>query len=473
MSNNNQHYRGGGGRSSYRGRNPNNYNTANGRGGGNRGAGRSGRGPPPSGVQARILPCKSWLSTGQCPHGHECKFGHVCQLHASIDAGGYAVADANAASNTNANRQGYNQQQQQQRAAVSSVALWDTNGLIQIFTGSHDGFWRLWNASSGFQKEFECSVGQRVHCLHVYNNVLYCGMEALQLSTTNATVGMLHAWNLQQPNVPPLEAQVDASFLRYAHNQAVTALAVHDAATFVTGSRDGSIRVWTLRNGAFRVTASMPGHAREVTGLVVVAKEAPQATSAVVPPPNSAAQLLLWSSSVDGSIRIWDMESGACQYSIMSGQPQLQQQQLPSAVPPQATPAPAVTALESFHSPSGTFVLSASLDGSIQVWKGTTGECVASETHGEGVVCMAIVRDATNTELVMVGLESGNIVCRNLVQTAKARAFEAIFVLTASRNVGHTDAVKCIVPGPQATFYSGGNDGKLMVWQINGDLGLQ
>jgi hypothetical protein len=89
------------------------------------------------------------------------------------------------------------------------------------------------------------------------------------------------------------------------------------------------------------------------------------------------------------------------------------------------------------------------------------------------VVSLALAQDMTQTEVLLVGLESGNIVCRNLVQTPTSPAFQALFCLTQKFNQGHSEEVRCITAGPQATFYSGGGDGKLMVWQINGDLQLK
>jgi WD40 repeat protein len=408
-------------------------------------------------LRAKYRPCKSWIQSGSCPNSN-CQYAHIVQLHARVEASSHVQQDYQQQQNSNYHHH-------PTRATIADVAIWETQGQIKIFTGSSDGFWRLWNTSANFAKEFETKVGLKVTCLNVTNSFLFCGMEAIGHAVPDTSVGMLHAWNLSQPTHPPLELQL-GKFLPYAHNQCVTALAVQDSHV-VTGSRDGSIRLWTFTssNNTFVLDKSLAGHAREVTGLVVI-KESQ----------------LLWSSSIDGSMRIWDLSTGDCHYSIpkQSSTPTL------PPPPPSAPPTPthghanAVTALESFHSPAaGTFVLSASLDGTIKAWNGTTGECVASEAHGEGVVSLAIasadasLSSATKLpQVLLVGLESGNIVARNLVQTSKVAAFEALFVLTSKFNVGHYGAVKCITPGPQATFYTGGTDGNLMVWQINGDLGL-
>lgn len=433
MSNN---YRGGGrgrGRSSSRG----GRSSSHGRGGGGGGGGGH-----YTGVQARLRPCKTWMQTGSCPHGTSCSFAHVVQLHATVEASSFVNKQENSY-----NPQGY-QGSQQTKASLQGISIWETNNQIKIFTGSADGFWRLWNSATGFSKEFECSVGQRVECLSVVNNHLFVGMQSLSRAVPDVPVGMLHAWNLSSPNLPPLELQVDQQFLPYAANQSVTALAIKDTVV-VTGSKDGSIRTWQFNNTAFVLDQTIMGHAREITGLVIVDGR-------------------IWSASTDGCIRIWESATGKCQYLIAKAPASPQ----PGQPPPGHTNA--VTALETFHSPAGTFVLSSSLDGTIKAWNGTTGECVASESHGEGVVSITIAAGdaAGQTQVLLVGLESGNIVCRNLVQTPKAAAFEALFVLTSRYASGHTGAVKCVTAGPSATFYSGGADGNMMVWQINGDLGI-
>ncbi|GKY91853.1 hypothetical protein MPSEU_000156900 [Mayamaea pseudoterrestris] len=479
-------YRGGSGNSG--GRSSSNYRGGGGRSSGGRGGRHSGGrgGAPGSNNNATVLPCKfrpckSWIQSGACSNAR-CSFAHVVQLHANIEASAHVNADGSVANDGKQQQHSSSFQHTNgstKPAAVTSIAIWEANGALKIFTGSLDGYWRLWSTGD-WRKEFESSAGTKVERLLCSNNThLICGMEAISRALPACPVGMCHVWNLSQPDRPPMELHLDGnaaapngapapSLLPYAHNLAVTAICLHDT-TLITGSRDGCIRIWKfVNNAAFVLDKTLFGQAREVTGLVVVGGAS--AAGAAAP----AAPALLWSSSLDGSIRIWDLQSGDCRYSITSAPP-LQQPSQPVGQPAAAGPghADAVTCLERFETPSGVFILSASLDGTIKAWNGATGECVASEQHGEGVVTIAIAKDQTNTEVLLVGLLSGNIVCRNLVQTPKAAAFEALFCLTTKFNAGHSEAVRCITPGPQATFYSGGNDGRLMVWQINGDLQLK
>jgi WD40 repeat protein len=382
------------------------------------------------------------------------------KLHATVDA---SSPETNSNDNGGSGGGGgyHNYNHEPHMAAVSSVAIWETSGQIKIFTGSHDGFWRLWNTGGGnFSQEFEQSMRGKVECVKVVNNFLFCGFEAATPGLPGVTVGMVHAWNLNQPNNPPLELQY-SPLTPYAHNQAVTALHISAESgappKVISGSRDGSIRVWAFtEENKFVLAQSLIGNCREVTGLVLVKN-------------------MLWSCGTDSCIRIWDLSkpTGDCQY-VITGQTKgaASPQQQQAAPAPAVGHTDAVTGLLSFESAAGTFVLSSSLDGTIKAWNGTNGECVASEDHGEGVVCMSLAMDSQGNELLLIGLESGGIMCRNLVQTAKAPAFQLLFTLTTYQ-AAHASAVKSIQSGPAATFYSVGSDGKMLVFQFTGDLGLK
>lgn len=410
--------------------------------------------------------------------------------------------------NNNRNYNSNNNYDTTRKAAVSAVSIWDMNGTIQIFTGSQDGFWRMWNTSQGFSKQAETNMKGNVECLHVFqNSFLYCGFEAVPKLLPDVHVGMVHAWNLQNTAPQPAELQVDPQFLPYAHNQAVTAIAIGGSelsppttstpsqtptpggpVVLVTGSKDGIIRLWTFQVGKdFSLVRTLPGHTRQITSLVLI--------------PGGS---LLWSSSTDGSIRIWDLNQTvpekSCQYCITRDTPGVVPNSTSGSAgggnPQNASSHPsagvghsdAVTALVAFPSPAGTFVLSASLDGSIKAWDSSTGQCVANELHSEGIVSMALAQSAPEqmqqnqqqapddsnggAQVLLIGLESGNIACRNLVQTQNTPAFALLFILSKKYTAGHSSAVKAIAAGPSATFYTGGNDGNLMVWQFTGPMRL-
>jgi WD40 repeat protein len=360
--------------------------------------------------------------------------------------------------NNNQNQNNYNNRNtynSQNMHSVTSVANWKTGDQVKIFSGSKDGFWRLWTLGNGsFVKEFEHNMGGAVECLVVASNFLFCGFESISTALPEVNVGMIHAWDLTNPASSPLEFHMH-TLIPYAHASAVTKLLVVDGQKIVSGARDGSIKLWNFDAGAkrFVLVQSLMGHAREITGFEIVDGN------------------FLWSSSIDGSIRIWDLsKNGDCQHAIsMTDNAQAQPNQ------PQPFHTDAVTSLASFTSPSGTFILSGSLDGNVKAWNSKTGQMVASEKHGEGVVDISMGEDANGKQFLLIGLQSGNIMARNLEPTQKIQtAFSPIFLLANRFTAAHTDAVKIIekgIPGT-GTFCSGGMDGKVLVFQIAGDMGL-
>lgn len=473
-----------GGRSSGRNSSGRGRNSNNSFGGGGFNSGGGGAGIDIA-QKAKLRPCGNWTTTGACQNGQNCKFSHAVKLHASVDAGNPKQSQNNNNSNYqgnnnnsnyqgNNNRNSNNNNNNSQLEPVTAVAVWETAGTIKIFTGSHDGFWRLWNTSGGtFVKEFEQQMGGKVECLQVAFNYLFCGFEGSSPALPGCTVGMVHAWNLAQPTQPPLELQMAPGQMPYAHGQAVTSILIMGTEgqppKVVSGSRDGTVRIWAFKDAGFAMERNLLGHAREVTGLA-----------------GPIGANLIWSGGMDNALRIWDCAgpTDACQHAITTegkdtaagaaaagiGSPT---NAAAGAASPGSGHTAAITALLQFEAPGmGTFVLSSSLDGTVQAWNGTNGQCVASEQHGEGVICMSMGSDLKGSPLLLVGLESGNIMVRNILQTPNMPAFGLLFVLNARFTAAHSGPVRSICQGPSSTFYSCGNDGKMMVWQMTGDVGL-
>jgi len=419
--------------------------------GNRRPAGRPGRPPDGNhhGPKARLKPCGHFVK-GSCNNGSNCNYAHVVKLYARLDASSQIDDHKDNGNDFNG---GYNTRYKK-HAAVSTIAIWETQGMIKIFTGSHDGYWRLWDTQgSQFQKEFEHNMGGgKVECLRVAANFLFCGFEAVSMGLPgDAKVGMIHVWNLLRPTEPPLELHMH-SLMPYAHASCITELVVVGSDQIISGCRSGVIRIWKYDGSkpGFVLTQTIHGHAREITGLLVVDN-------------------LLWSSSIDGSIRLWDMsKNGDCRYVIT--------RDTKSNNNPNNSVGHngAVTGLLTYNMPgaAGTYVLSSSLDGTIKAWNGSNGECMISEDHHTGVVSMAVSKDLSSNPILLVGLDSGNIMVRNLVLTPKAPPFALLFTLNPSFSTGHYGAVRTVAEGPQNTLYTGGADGKLLVLQITGDLGI-
>ena len=403
------------------------------------------------GHQPRIKPCRNFVQKGECTQKN-CAFAHVIKLHASITATNKLKKDQQ----QHNNYKGYNSSNSKakQYNAVTSTAIWESPGGLKIFTGGQDGFWRLWDGSGGsFVKEFEHNMGQgaKVHCVNVTSNMFYCGFEGMPVIMPDIPVGMTHVWNLANPSSPPLQFHL-GPMVPYAHAKAVTCLLVVQD-YIVTGAQDSTICLWKqdAAKGAFALAKTFVGHAREITGLVVV------------------NQSMLWSSSTDKTIRLWDLASGECKYVVAKNTPNAQG----VAGSAGSGHTKAVTCLVNFESQVGNFVLSSSLDATVKAWNTMNAECMATEPHGMGVVCMALSADIKGNPLLLCGLENGDIMVRSILQTPTTPAFCLLLKLSFNYTFGHEDgSVKCLRAGPANTFLSGGEDGKLNVWQITGDFGL-
>jgi hypothetical protein len=70
------------------------------------------------------------------------------------------------------------------------------------------------------------------------------------------------------------------------------------------------------------------------------------------------------------------------------------------------------------------------------------------------------MESAPGNPVVLVGQEDGSVVLRDV-----GEKLAAVAVLNAGRNAGHTAAVRVVLPGPSDYFFSGGNDGRMCVWQ--------
>ena len=434
-----------GGRSSSRG--------GGGRSSGGRGGGRGGRGD--NVMKGYHNPCQAYTTGGNCPRGDSCNFGHVVRLFKAFPASTPMPQQNTGGYN------GYNSNANNPRHyAVKSIAIWESNG-IQIFTGSEDGYWRLWNtAGMSFNKTFEQNMNGPVASLKVVSNHLFCGFSGTVKGAPDAKAGQVHVWNLAQTGNPPMELHIAEPWLSYAHSQNVTCLEIVDNAgspRIISGSADGAIRVWTHQNNKFAMEKSLPGHAGAVTGLCMI------------PGGN-----LLWSSSMDGTLRIWDLaqpDVTACQHCI--SRETVPHTNNPQGGAPLGGHSGGVTALLPFSMNAGNFLISGSMDGTVKVWDAATGNCVQAVDSGEGVVSMSVATTQTNIQVLLIGLQSGNIHCRNIMPSPNGTpAFTLLFNLSGKYTAAHSGSVNAVVGGPAATFYTGGKDGQVMVWQLTGDLSL-
>ena len=440
------------------------FNTGRGRN-----SNRTGRGltkpstqSPPTASQPRLQVCRNFASSGTCHHGERCNFAHVVKMHASVEA-----SDKNPdvkpsyGSYHHVGRGGVGNKLKD-RHKVTSVAVWETNGAIKLFTGSHDGKWRLWATApaaggSGaiLTKEFEHFVGGPVDTVHIASHYFFCGFEASPIEAPDAKAGMVHSWNLNAAQDPPMELWMNP-MAKYAGSGRIRSLWTTADGRVWSGGSDGVIRQWAFNptggpvgKGGFALVRSMCGHLGAVTGLSLVGG-------------------MLWSGGMDGTVRLWNVESGDNCHLI----PCVKKESVGNIVAHVGHSGP-VTGLIPFEAPNaqGSFVFSSSLDDTVKVWNATNGECVASESHGQGVTAIALSSDLKGNPLLLCGLFYGDIMIRGTISNPPL-----CLLLKISHNyigVGHEiGPVNDIQPGPGNTFYAVADDGKLSVWQITGDFGL-
>lgn len=474
-------YRRGGGRSSQRG--GGRYNSGGSGGRGSSGRGGGGRGGGSSHMNEfnlghpTVKLCSHFMK-GSCRNGDNCTHGHVIQVISQVQnsnkdtssTSNNTTTTTTTGSNGRYNNNNY-QQNRDQFFPTTDIALWmeKTDSPLKIFTSSHDGHWRLYNTANGqFQKEVEHNMNGKVHTILVMHNFLFCGFEAVSTKIPGQTVGMIFAWNLSNPGDAPMELHMGTSQLApYAHSKGVTTLITHDDVCF-SGGKDHIIRIWKFdatmnqAKGGFKLLKECCGHVGEVTGLVFL-------------------NGMLWSSSTDGTIRLWDSNSNwECKHLIAGANPSATQGaggQL-SAETQGVGHTNAVTSLIPFQSEQGgaTFILSSSMDGDIKVWDSANGNCLSTTSHGDGVVTMALSKDLKGHPILLCGLMTGAIVIRGLIQTAKTAPMAFLCSVKLHwEGVGHDGAIYRIIAGPPNTnyantFYTAGDDGKMIIWQLIGDL---
>ena len=451
---------------------------AEGGGGGGGGAG----GPPSSSSsssssQPRLQLCKNYASTGNCHHGDRCHFSHVVMHRASVIVSDRMTEDEigsrggrphhhHRGGDRGAKNGGGGPVRTHHR--VTSVAVWETPSSggspssVKLFTGSHDGKWRLYNiipppstnspnggGGATLIGEFEHRVGGPVECVHVASPFFFAGFEACPIVAPDARAGMVHGWNLDRSADPPLELWMSGS-ARYAGSGKIRCVCTREDGRLWSGGHDGVIREWTYAPqlagmGGFALVRGMGGHLGAVTGLAL-----------------SKGTGVLWSGGMDGTVRLWNVETGEPAHAIPA---------IGKGAARGGGGNNGIGGPSSSSSSSSSFVFTSSLDETVKVWNATNGECVASERHGQGVTSIALSSDLRGNPLLLCGLYYGDIMIRGTVSNPPL-----CLLLKISHNflgVGHEiGPVNDIQPGPGNTFYAVADDGKLTAWQITGDFGI-
>ena len=161
----------------------------------------------------------------------------------------------------------------------------------------------------------------------------------------------------------------------------------------VAGGEDCMIRLWVVDPATqkFKLEKTLQGHVREVTSLLY----------------NGGA---VWSTSVDATVRIWDLGEGDCKHVVTSsdgtgagggggggqGGGQGSQQQQGQGHSQAVTCSTGVTLNNEFYALTG------SLDATVKAWD-SSANLQITEGHGQGVYALETVVDAGGNTLLIVG----------------------------------------------------------------------
>uniref|UniRef100_K3WP21 C3H1-type domain-containing protein n=1 Tax=Globisporangium ultimum (strain ATCC 200006 / CBS 805.95 / DAOM BR144) TaxID=431595 RepID=K3WP21_GLOUD len=334
----------------------------------------------------------------------------------------------------------------------STIKLWDCASWNEITTisvadpakaaaaGASSGNGGFGSASgSNRNRDNNQNKGEGIAAMVLEGPFLFVGFEAPCPFNPQVPIGMIRGWNLESPQQPPYEFRVSES-LPFAHTQSVMSLTVATDtagnATLFSGSADGSIRYWQLdaATNEFKCCGSLDGHVRGVTRLKTFVVGA-------VP--------ILASASMDATIRLWDLSTYQC-VKLLS--------------PDDNGHTNAVTDLEFWVNQNETYLISGGLDSEIIVWGlAPPFQQMFKETQDNPVTALCGTQDVAQTPILLVGTADGAITVKELP------SFAYKTTLSGAANIGHQEAVRRISIGPLNTFFSVGNDRKMLAWQITGD----
>ncbi|CAI5728794.1 unnamed protein product [Hyaloperonospora brassicae] len=438
--------------------------------GGNRGGNRSsyssgGRGGYHSASSIGNEVCRRYMDSGKCEFeqtsgGRPCRYPHFVRTIGMTRGHSGAIKDV---------VMWPERQQLFTCSADASIKLWDcatwqevttisvqdahppsSTGILGGMTTTTSGSSSGGSHSTHNNSRHSTSGGARssssrdahsdgVMALVLCGPFLFAGFAGCFRPNPKVSIGMVRGWNLENAQAPPFEFVASES-LPFAHTMSVQALAVATDrtgnATLFSGGADGCIRYWQMDTSSnqFKCGGVMDGHVRGVTRLK---------TFAVGGVP------ILASASVDSTIRLWDLATYQC-VKVLAAEDNGHTD--------------AVMDLEFWVNQNETFLISGGLDAEIIVWGLTPPfQQLFKETQDSQVTALCGTQDTAQAPILLIGMADGTISVKELP------SFAYKTTLGADLNQGHHDAVRRITTGPSNTFFSTGNDRKMIAWQITGD----
>ena len=217
------------------------------------------------------------------------------------------------------------------------------------------------------------------------------------------------------------------------HTDWVRAVAVsQDGARAVSGSDDGTVRVWDLTTGTEQ--AALTGHAGEVFSVALT----PDGTRAV-------------SGGSDRTVRVWDLTTGSEQAALTTGS---EQAALATGSEQAVLSGHTRTVWSVAITPDGALAVSGSGDGTVRVWDLTTGNEQAALTSQAGeVFSVALTQDGTRA---VSGGSDGAL-----------RIWDLATRLQQAVVTGHTGWVRAVMLAKDETLaVSGGEDASVRIWDL-------
>eukprot|EP00270_Netrium_digitus_P000819 TRINITY_DN10924_c0_g1_i1.p1 TRINITY_DN10924_c0_g1~~TRINITY_DN10924_c0_g1_i1.p1 ORF type:complete len:504 (+),score=84.05 TRINITY_DN10924_c0_g1_i1:145-1656(+) len=336
------------------------------------------------GAPAPVGPCRRWLA-GKCdiPDGR-CKYLHEHSTTKEV----MMIAKLKGT----------------EGKAVRAIDL--PEGSLCLYVATSDGCVTSWNGTTGEFVRRDNLRGGDASALASSGGILFVGMS-----------DMLKAWNFntgEQQKLPGAAGQVHCLLL----SQNV----------LFAGCSSGMILCWKYDEGSsiFTPAVSLAGHELGVLALQL-------------------ASSLLYSASMDHTIRVWDLSNASC-IQVLSGHTE---------------PIMALVCWEGY-------LLSCSLDGFVKVWETNTSRqlelkysLAPSSTPGrketQVALTMAGAIDASNKPVLLVSVtDKGN----NIVYLYDLPSFALRGQLFTPEDV------RAIHVGPDGLFFTGDSNGEVTVWKF-------
>lgn len=250
---------------------------------------------------------------------------------------------------------------------------------------------------------------------------------------------------LSDSNARRLEGlpRVPAKFCLTGHRESVTALSYHPVYSILaSASEDGSVRLWDYESGVFERT--LKGHTATVNSLAF----------------EPGTGKLLATASADLSIKLWMFESFEC-VKTLNGHDH--------------------TVSDVKFVPAGDHLVSCSRDKSLKLWEVASGFCIRTfNGHGEWVRCLALnstgtlIASGAHDETVMLWaidnpsaltVLTGHSNVVECVEFASAAALQEIATADFVPQTGEA-AEEVTVVRPREIVASGSRDKLVMLWDV-------